>query len=104
MPLCRHLPSSGLACIVRGVLEPPEGGFGSAIVGALMFNLFHSRTDPAIVCVLRNGAVMPPFLRGAGLGIRSVVSIASRACVAALDARAEAAMAPTTGFYVFWRY
>lgn len=68
-----------------------------------MFNLFHQRHDPTIVCAVRNAGIMPRFLRkdhweygGQSDDVRSDVP--------AFDNAAAAAVIDQTGFYLYTRH
>lgn len=67
-----------------------------------MFNLFHQRHDPSIVCAVRNVGVMPGFLRkdrweygGQTDSLRSDL---------AYDNTAAEAVIEQTGFYLYARH
>ncbi|MEC5292582.1 hypothetical protein VSX64_14335 [Aurantimonas sp. C2-6-R+9] len=67
-----------------------------------MFNLFHRSDEPAIICVVRDDARLPRFLRGPNWEYEGKAGTLTGA-TAALDMHAEVRMSKQTGYYLFTR-
>lgn len=67
-----------------------------------MFNLFHRSDEPAIICVVRDEARLPRFLRSPVWEYEGKVGTLTGA-TAALDMHAEARMSKQSGYYLFTR-
>ena len=65
-----------------------------------MYNVFHQRKDPAIVCVIPDAGILPTFLRDAGW-LYAGRSERVKGALSAFDSAAADAVIRRTGFYVY---
>jgi hypothetical protein len=65
-----------------------------------VFNVFHQRKDPSIVCVIPAVGVMPSFLRDEGWRYAGRTERV-RGAFAEFDNACAAAVIDRTGFYVY---
>lgn len=65
-----------------------------------MFNVFHQRKDPSIVCVIPDAGIMPSFLRDTGWRYAGRMDRVNGA-LADFDNASANAVIERTGFYVY---